>query len=396
MEHARRSSARTSASRGLPTSVRSPQRTSTSALVEISANSSRPSGERSSRPCRSRMAAKVTVWGSAAISSLAPLVRLGEAPVLDRRLVIDVREHSPAAYFDARGRQLELPLEAAHQLVHEPARHVFALTRIGPTEVEQMHQEHLPVQIHVGEEAPPIDAIVLLEDEVNDVGAVVAMPQLDKGLGPDQLGRRDHAHRYAEHLDARGVLEPFIAHRQAAAPGGKDHVEEVLAAEDLGEPTLVLDLDGIAEALEAFDDARVIARLAEDVEVLGRPRDAGVDAERIGATEQERQSELGELAQGVFVEGAGQRRRRGWLACGVDGANIAGCPGIACHEIIGQNVRRRPLSMSRRLPDNVLMRIKVPLTRLHGHGAHFDARGLAPAEPEEGCCDLARATAARE
>src|SRR5439155_23434414 len=130
----------------------------------------------------------------------------------------------------------------------------------------------------------------------------------------------DDAHRYAEQLDAWRMLEPRIAHGRGAVPGGEDQVEEMLAAEDLGDPTLVLDLDCIAEALEAFEDARVIARLAKDVEVLGCARDAGVDAERIGAAQQERQIELRELAQGVYVKGLGQRRRRGWLGCGVDRA----------------------------------------------------------------------------
>src|SRR4029450_4761263 len=117
-----------------------------------------------------------------------PLIHVGEAPVLDRLAVIDLREHSPAAYFDAWGRQLELSLEAAGQPGHGRARRVFARARISPTEVEEMHQEHFPAQVHVAEEAPPIDAIVLLEDEVHDVGTVVAMSQWDEGFGQERLG----------------------------------------------------------------------------------------------------------------------------------------------------------------------------------------------------------------
>jgi len=47
------------------------------------------------------------------------------------------------------------------------------------------------------------------------------------------------------------VLKPLIAHRHAAVQGSKDHVEEVLATEYFGEPTLVLNLNGVAKALEA-------------------------------------------------------------------------------------------------------------------------------------------------
>src|SRR5262245_47321782 len=109
MEQARRSSASTSASRGLPTSVRSPQRTSTCALAEISENKSRSNEVRSSLPCKSPMAAKVNEL--AGMSSLTRLAYVAETPLSNRRLVIDRREHSMTA----------------EQLVHEPARHVLAL-----------------------------------------------------------------------------------------------------------------------------------------------------------------------------------------------------------------------------------------------------------------------------
>src|SRR5262249_11021538 len=149
--------------------------------------SSRSSGVRSSLTCRSPMAAKVNASGLAGMTSLAPLTHVGEPPLLDGRRVVDLREHSTAADPHARGWQCELPLEAADELVHEPARHAFALARISPTEVEQMHQQHFPVQVHIAEQTPPIDPIVLLEDDVNDVRTVVAMPQLNEGLGPNQL-----------------------------------------------------------------------------------------------------------------------------------------------------------------------------------------------------------------
>src|SRR5215510_2031855 len=99
------------------------------------------------------------------------------------------------------------------------------------------------------------------------------------------------------------MLEPLIAHRHAVVPGGEDQIEEVLAAEDLCNPTLVLDFHRVAEALEALEDAGVVAWLAQDVEVFGRADNAGIDAERVGAGQQEGEPELRELAQGVRVEG---------------------------------------------------------------------------------------------
>ena len=85
---------------------------------------------------------------------------------------------------------------------------------------------------------------------MRDVGAVVAVAQLDEAFRPDELGRPDDAHGGAEHLDLARVLEPLVADRHGAVRGGEDHVEEVLALVDLAEPALVLDLDRVAEVLE--------------------------------------------------------------------------------------------------------------------------------------------------
>jgi hypothetical protein len=198
-----------------------------------------------------------------------------------------------------------LCFQSIDQLVQEPARHALALARIRPAKIEKMRQKHLPVQLHVGEQTPPIDLLMLPEDEVGDIRTVIAMPKLNEGLGPDQLRRRDHAHRRAKHLDAWRAFEPLIGHGNHAVPRGEDHVKKVFALEDLAEPTLVLDLDGVTETSEVAEDTRIIARLAEDIEVLGRARDPGIGAERIGAGQQERKTELCEFAQRLGVERLG-------------------------------------------------------------------------------------------
>ena len=65
------------------------------------------------------------------------------------------------------------------------------------------------------------------------------------------------------------------------------------------------------------EDARVVAGLAEDVEVLGRPRDARIGRQRIGAGEQEGQAELVQLPQRLGVEGLGFRVFEGRLRLGI-------------------------------------------------------------------------------
>src|SRR5262249_56277216 len=99
------------------------------------------------------------------------LAYVAKPPLSNRRLVIDRREHSTAAYLHARGRQVELPLETAEQLVHEPARHMLALARVSPTEIEKMDQQHFPVQVHVIEKTSPIDPLELLEYQMHDIRA---------------------------------------------------------------------------------------------------------------------------------------------------------------------------------------------------------------------------------
>src|SRR5262245_16307357 len=172
IEQARKSSARASASCGFPTSVRSPQSTSASARCEISVNSSRRTGVRSSLTWRSPIAAKVSpldfalISDLALISSLTTFTDIGKSPLIDGLLVVDLRQQAATADLPARRRQIELALQSVEQFVHQPARNMVALARVDPTKVENVLEQHLPMQIHVGEQSMPIDPIMLLEDEV--------------------------------------------------------------------------------------------------------------------------------------------------------------------------------------------------------------------------------------
>src|SRR5438874_6845888 len=118
MVQARRSSARISACRGLPRSVRSPAITSTLATFDISLKSSRWRLGASSFAWRSAMAATLSAPFPSAMTGRIQLLsryricthtaEVGEAPFLDVDLVIDSREHPPTANIGFRNRQLEL------------------------------------------------------------------------------------------------------------------------------------------------------------------------------------------------------------------------------------------------------------------------------------------------
>jgi hypothetical protein len=89
-----------------------------------------------------------------------------------------------------------------------------------------------------------------------------------------------------------------VVDRDRAVRHGEDHVEEMLLVlPDLGDPALVLDVGAVAAGLEEGEDAGVVAGLAEDVQILGRPPDARVGGDRIGARQQEGNAALLQQAQ---------------------------------------------------------------------------------------------------
>ena len=55
--------------------------------------------------------------------------------LLDGHFVIYLGKNAATAYLHTRARQIELLLQSNDQLIHEPARHIFALTRIGPAKI---------------------------------------------------------------------------------------------------------------------------------------------------------------------------------------------------------------------------------------------------------------------
>src|SRR3546814_8726370 len=77
------------------------------------------------------------------------------------------------------------------------------------------------------------------------------------------------------------VAEPFLGHGQAGRGDVVYDVEEIAVAPDLADPAFVLEFDPMSQRLEIGQDAGRIARLAEDVQILGRPRYAGMASQRI-------------------------------------------------------------------------------------------------------------------
>ncbi|MNE29864.1 hypothetical protein D3C80_1233590 [compost metagenome] len=73
----------------------------------------------------------------------------------------------------------------------------------------------------------------------------------------------------------------------------------------LGDPALVLHVGPVASGLKEGENARIVARLAEDVQILGRTADPGIGRHRIGAGQQERHPGFFKEAQAFLIEGHG-------------------------------------------------------------------------------------------
>src|SRR5688572_16016182 len=111
---------------------------------------------------------------------------VGEAPFGDVGNVIARADQAAPADVDAGRRQLGLGVEPVDQLVVEPARDEVALGRVDEAEIEDVDEQDLPIELHRGEQAPPVYLLGFLEDGVGDVGAVIAVAVLEEELGEDE------------------------------------------------------------------------------------------------------------------------------------------------------------------------------------------------------------------
>jgi hypothetical protein len=71
---------------------------------------------------------------------------------------------------------------------------------------------------------------------VTDVGAAVAIPFHDEGLGPGHLLGRDQTHAQTENLAIAGVLKRLIVDDGDAIAGAEGAVDEVVVAGSFGQP----------------------------------------------------------------------------------------------------------------------------------------------------------------
>ena len=105
---------------------------------------------------------------------------------------------------------------------------------------------------------------------VDHVGAVVAVAVLDEDLGQDQLGRRRDLRLRAVDLDPVLAVEPLVGDRRAPFDMAKITSKKCSPCQTLAIQRSSSTSVAVAARLEVGQDLRVVAGLAEDVQVLGR------------------------------------------------------------------------------------------------------------------------------
>ena len=213
--------------------------------------------------------------------------RASRSPQLSVSMRYCLRDSSDAPAHDTRLQLAVLARHAGDERRDERRRH-HALARVDELEQHEVGEQHAPVPAEAAQHPLPVERGALAQQQVGDVGAVVAVLLHHERLRPDHLLRRHQARLDAEHAGRTGVGEPLVVDHRDAVAGAVDHVEAVVALLGLGEPVGESDLRLPAELAQHFE--RPVAAVArhEQIEVLGRARDAGVRREGERAAHQVR------------------------------------------------------------------------------------------------------------
>src|SRR6185437_11402281 len=108
----------------------------------------------------------------------------------------------------------------------------------------------------------------------------------NEGFAPDQLFRRTEMGFQAEHLSRVRMLEPLVVDGANAIAGAKNNVDEIVAAENLGEPVRKRHFGGKTALAEKFEHRGDVPRTDEQVQVFGNPERSGVLLERVRPADQ--------------------------------------------------------------------------------------------------------------
>src|SRR5688572_836762 len=122
-----------------------------------------------------------------------------------------------------------------------------------------MLKQNFPILIHIVQQQLPVDFLVLLENEVRDVGTVIAVSILDEHLGPDELRHTENIHVHSEESCRSRTVNPKIGDRRDEIRGTEDDIDEIIAALHLREPALVFNMCAVSQRGELVQNSREIS-----------------------------------------------------------------------------------------------------------------------------------------
>src|SRR6267142_2196792 len=117
---------------------------------------------------------------------------------------------------------------------------------------------------------------MLHQNEMRNIGTVIAVAVLDKDFGPDEVGHGRDLYFVVEKFCRFRILEPVIGDWRHEIGRTEDEVDVKLAFEDFRDPALVGNLILVSQRCELVKDFGIVTRLAKDVDVFRRTSQTGV------------------------------------------------------------------------------------------------------------------------
>src|SRR5262249_9922716 len=136
----------------------------------------------------------------------------------------------------ALGRLLPLDQQLLRQRLNDRIRHSIANARIDESKKHQMTEKNFPVRTETLQESSPIEVVAFGQNQMSNVGAVIALALHDEGFRPDHFLHGANLSRSAENLSGIGVSEPVVIDRGYAVAGAENDIDEVVSLVNLGEP----------------------------------------------------------------------------------------------------------------------------------------------------------------
>ena len=176
------------------------------------------------------------------------------------------------------------------------------MRRIHELKENEVGQQHGRLAVEAAQQPQPVDGRTGLAQDVGHVAAVEPFAFHHERLRPDDFFGGHQMHRHVEHHRGHAVREPVVVDFDEPVPAGKNQVDEVSIAMRLAKPMRKHQFAADALRREGVDDARPVGATKEQVEIFGMADQTRMVLERVGATDQVRNSSLPQVPQDRAVD----------------------------------------------------------------------------------------------